>query len=429
MRHSLLVAFTFLFSTNSVTSLHAEEISPVPTRHEVVIGTSPQFVIDAKNHIHVLYEAAAPQVAPKTTPQTASQTASQSTSQSASSATSLSASQATYVPTILSIESTDNGKTWTEPVNVSKSTAASSQSTITLEKNGALDAAWCENIGDELKPDVFFARSVDGGKTWSKPVDVSTTPGESSYPSIAVASDNSLHLVWCDTSKGERNRDIYYASSSDGGKSWGKDSLLPAEDISNTAGFSSEPKIAIDDNDEIHVVWCDSTPGRTRPDIFYVYKFKGHWTKPQNLSSNDRISSHPAIACGPNGKVYLVWSDTARELHLADVWCSVGTDGSFGKPINISNTAGVSTQPTIAADETGRVAVIWSDICIEDGKPEVYARVSHDKAASLSHLIDMSNTKGSSKYAQVAINRDRMFVIWEEDDGGRTHIMISSIIF
>ena len=45
--------------------------------------------------------------------------------------------------------------------------------------------------------------------------------------------------------------------------------------------------------------------------------------------------------------------------------------------------------------------------------------MSHDKAASLSHLIDMSNTNGSSKYAQVAINRDRLFVIWEEDDGGK----------
>jgi hypothetical protein len=111
------------------------------------------------------------------------------------------------------------------------------------------------------------------------------------------------------------------------------------------------------------------------------------------------------------------------------VWCVIGKDGTFGKPINVSNTAGVSTQPTIAADETGRVAIIWSDVNVDDGKPEVYVRVSHDKAVSLTHLIDMSNTRGSSKYAQVAINRDRIFVIWEEDDGGRTHIMISSIMF
>jgi hypothetical protein len=397
MRHSLLVALTFLCTTVASFPVYAEEISPVPLKHEVGFGTSPQFVIDAKNDVHVLYEVAG--------------------------------SQTAGVSNIFSVESGDNGKTWSEPVNISNSTRAARQSTIALDKDGALDAAWCQDIGGESTPDVFFARSVDGGKTWSKPVDISNTPGESSYPSIAVASDKSLHVVWCDTSKGKRNRDIFYASSSDGGKTWGKDSQMLVEDISNTAGFSSEPKIAIDDNDEIHVVWCDSTPGRTRPDIFYVYKQKGQWTKPQNLSSNDRISSHPTIACGPDGKVYLAWSDSSREIHMADVWCIVGKDGSFGKAINVSNTSGVSTQPTVAADETGRAVIIWSDICIADGKPEVYARVSHDKLASLSHAIDMSNTNGSSKYAQVAINRDRFFVIWEEDDGGRTHIMISSIVF
>jgi hypothetical protein len=358
---------------------------------------APQFVIDAKNRIHVLYE--------------------------------LRGSQTAGVSNIFSVDSDDNGKTWSEPLNISNSTTAAMQSTIALDKDGALDAAWCQDTGSESKPDVFFARSVDGGKTWSKPVDISNTPGESSYPHISVASDKSLHVVWCDTTKGRRNRDIFYAESSDGGKTWGQSSLLRVEDISNTAGSSSEPKIAIDDNDEVHVVWCDSTPGRTRPDIFYVSKQKGQWTKPQNLSSNERISSHPSIACGPGGKVYLAWSDSSRELHMADVWCIIGKDGSFGKPINVSNTSGVSTQPTVAADETGRLVIVWSDICISDGKPEVYARVSHDKGASLSHLIDMSNTNGSSKYAQVAINRDRFFVIWEEDDGGRTHIMISSVVF
>jgi hypothetical protein len=391
------VAFAIFSSIAFAASLQAEEISPIPLRYEVAVGNAPQFVIDAKNHIHVLYEG--------------------------------NNTQSANTQNIQSIESADNGKTWSEPVNISNSMNVASQSTIALERNGALDAAWCEDSGDESKPDVFFARSVDGGKTWTKPVDVSNTPGESSYPSIAVSSDNSVHIVWCDTSKGKRNRDIYYAYSRDSGKSWGMDPLLPAEDISNTAGFSSEPKIAIDDNDEIHVAWCDATPGRTRPDIFYVYKSKGRWTKPQNMSSNERISSHPSIACGPDGKVYLVWSDSSKELHQADVWCVIGKDGTFGKPINVSNTAGVSTQPTIAADETGRVAIIWSDVNVDDGKPEVYVRVSHDKAVSLTHLIDMSNTRGSSKYAQVAINRDRIFVIWEEDDGGRTHIMISSIMF
>ena len=90
----------------------------------------------------------------------------------------------------------------------------------------------------------------------------------------------------------------------------------------------------------------------------------------------------------------------------------------------------MSTQPAIASDETGRVVVVWSDTSIESSRPEVYARVSHDKATTLSHVINMSDTEGSSKHAQVVISRDRFYVVWEEDGGSvTTDIMIGSSEF
>jgi hypothetical protein len=188
--------------------------------------------------------------------------------------------------------------------------------------------------------------------------------------------------------------------------------------------------VAVDDEDRVHVAWTDTTPGQTRPDIFYTSLFNGRWSKAVDLSDNTRISSHPGIACGPNGKVYLVWSDSSKELHLADVWCLVGEHGKFGKQQNVSNTAGVSTQPCIASDDTGRVVIAWSDTSIENNRPEVYIRTSRDKCVNLSHITDMSNTQGSSKNVQVLIKKDRLYVVWEEDDErSGTHLMLSATEF
>ena len=379
------------------TSLAAMADDAKPESHDVAVGTSPAIVFDAKNKLHVVFEAK---------------------------------DHGNTNNDIFATESSDGGKTWTIPVDVSNTPGVSSQPAIALERNGALDVAWRDTSSDEDAADVYFSRSTDGGRTWTPPVDVSNTPGASSEPSVVAASDGTLHIIWSDTSKGTKNKDIYYSYSKDGGKTWGKDALLPAVDISNTAGSSSEPKLVIDSDDQLHAVWVDSTPGLTRPDVFASTLSQGHWTKPEDLSDNTRISSHPGVACGPNGKFYLVWSDSSKELHLADVWCMIGDEGKFGKQQNVSNTAGVSTQPFITADETGRVAIAWSDTSIEYNRPEVYVRTSHDKCKTLSHITDMSNTQGSSKHVQAAINRDRLYVVWEEDDERPgTHVMVSSVEF
>ncbi|HEY9760346.1 MAG TPA: sialidase family protein [Oculatellaceae cyanobacterium] len=400
---TLFVGAAAIVSSNFVLADDKEKVVK-PDSVTVAAGDSPSLKFDAKGHLHVAFGRAGKDA---------------SGNQSSD---------------VFITESEDGGKTWSAPVQISEALGRSSHPSLFVEKSGALDVAWSSGDGD---PDVYFSRSTDGGKTWAKPVDVSNTPGSSTEPALAASSDGTLHMVWCDTSKGARNKDVYYSYSKDLGKTWGKDPLQPAEDISNTPGVSSEPQVVVDDEDSVHVAWTDSTPGQTRPDIFYSSlsagsnsSGNGKWTKPVDLSDNTRISSHPGIATGPNGKVYLVWSDSSKELHLADVWCMVGDHGKFGKQQNVSNTAGVSTQPCISGDDTGRVVISWSDTSIEYNRPEVYIRTSRDKCANLSHITDMSNTQGSSKNAHVVINKDRLYVIWEEDDErSGTHLMLSSTEF
>src|SRR5579885_2094292 len=210
--------------------------------------------------------------------------------------------------------SDDHGKTWTEPKDISQiKDGAASHARIAIEKDGAVDVVWLDTIPGEKENDVFFVRSADGGKTWGTPIDVSCTPGASSEPCIAVGPDGNVHVAWVDGPA--KSAEIFYAVSDDHGSSWSK-----GYDVSHTPGTSSSPAIAVSGEGTVHVSWVDTTSGVKHPDIFYARKpAKGDWTKSINVSNSAHVSAQPAIAAVKGDKAYLVWSDNSAKENASDI--------------------------------------------------------------------------------------------------------------
>ncbi len=83
--------------------------------------------------------------------------------------------------------------------------------------------------GPERDPlDVMFARSADGGKTWSKPVrvndDATNNMAWQWFATMAVAPNGRIDVIWNDT-RGNPTAvvsELYYAHSNDGGHTWSK---------------------------------------------------------------------------------------------------------------------------------------------------------------------------------------------------------------
>src|SRR6202034_1135676 len=111
---------------------------------------------------------------------------------------------------------------------------------VTVETNGAIDVAWKDTSPGEQSPDIFFSRSADGGKTWTYAADVSNTAGASTEPAISCGTDDSIHVVWVDTSASPTNPDIYHSVSGNAGEAWSK-----PENISKTPGISREPDVTV----------------------------------------------------------------------------------------------------------------------------------------------------------------------------------------
>lgn len=386
----MLAAVTAVSLSVGLTALAAVK---TPDVRDLAQGRNPIIGSSADGHLHVVYEGMA---------------------------------KGAKAQDILYCESSDEGATWSPPVNVSNTPGVSKEPDMVVEKSGAIDVVWCDSTADEKYPDIFFARSTDSGKSWTQPVDIASTPGRSTDPCIAVGPDNTLHVAWGDTSTGEKNQDIYYSSSTDGGQKWGNNPLLPAVDISSTPGTSSEATLIVDDSGTVHAAWVDTSSGKERPDVYYSQKSKDSWSKAVDISNTKGASTHPTLACN-NGKLYLAWSENTPQEKNPDIWCAVATDGKFAKAFNVSNSPGVSTGPVMLADKQDRVALVWSDTASGDNKPDVYGRFSFDGLKNVSKLMDISNTESSSKNASITMIGDKIFLIWEELVGSKVILQTKSM--
>ena len=215
-----------------------------------------------------------------------------------------------------------------------------------------------------------------GGSYWND--------GESYNPTIAVDSSNAVHVVWYDHTTGVWGTDaeIMYAtyntatgwsnvtviSDGYGGSYWND-------------GHSFDPAIAVDSNNQVHVVWRDQTTGvwGTDYEIMYAtYNTATGWSNATVISDgydgtywNDDGSYNPAIAIDSINRVHVVWHDHTNGVWGADVeimYVTYTTATGWSNITIISDglndiywNDGGSYTPAIAIDSNNAVHVVWRD--------------------------------------------------------------------
>ena len=91
--------------------------------------------------------------------------------------------------------------------------------TVLAARDRSIWIAW--SSGRTGNKDVFVVQSKDGGKTWQQPVQVTKHKNHDDLPNIAQKPDGSFVVVWTNYVPGKadylsKTADIYYATSKDG---------------------------------------------------------------------------------------------------------------------------------------------------------------------------------------------------------------------
>jgi hypothetical protein len=162
---------------------------------------------------------------------------------------------------ILFARSDDGGKSFSKTINLSSSVGGDGKGRINREiwHNGSLDLVAGPKgtlyaAWTEYDGPLWFSRSTDGGRSFSPAHRVAAGGKPARAPSLALGPDGALYLAW--TTGEDEGADIHLAKSMDGGASFSA-----AQVVAPSRTYSDAPKLAVGPDGVLHLVYAESAGG------------------------------------------------------------------------------------------------------------------------------------------------------------------------
>lgn len=265
-------------------------------------------------------------------------------------------------------KSSDGGRSWSTPIRVNDDAggAAQAEPSLALDPANNIYIAWTDARSGNN--DVYFSKSITGGLTFAANLRVNdVTTNSQSEPDLAVDPVNShlVHVVWTDTRSAILGPDIFYANSTDGGLSFNP-SIRVNDDV--TGSEQGQPSMVVAPNRDVYVVWRDPRSAAKGADIYFSKSSDLGATWSPNIFLNSDIGNaiqlDPTMAVDAAGTIYVAWTDyrtanTAPDIYEA--W-SANAGASFGANVQVNDDRGLAPQlnPSLAAN-AGKIQLAWAD--------------------------------------------------------------------
>lgn len=237
------------------------------------------------------------------------------------------------------------------------------QPQVAIDGGGVIHVAFGTKSG-KTQGDVFYARSEDGGKSFSAPISVGSVStlalGMRRGPRIAVSGD-----AVCISVISHKEGNIFLFRSTDQGKTWNQ-----AATINDQRGSASEGLHAMSagPKGELVCVWLDHR--HKKSEVFSSTSTDGGKTWTKNVlayrSPDGDVCPccHPSVVYAPDGKIHIVWRNALGGSR--DMYHAVSSDSgkSFAKAQKLgAGTWKLDSCPmdggSIAILPSGKLATIW----------------------------------------------------------------------
>lgn len=279
------------------------------------------------------------------------------------------------------------------------------------------------------------SRSEDRGRTWSNPVLVTaspeaTDPGADARPKIVVGPGGEVYVSWTRPLARPYTGEIRFARSLDGGRTFSTPTVVHRDRQEITHRFDS---LAVDRRGHVFIAWIDKRdlvaaaaakgPAYRGAAVYFAVSedrgtsFRGDTRLADHSCECCRIALVPQREGGLTAMWRHVFEPNIRDHALA----RIGADGRPGPVERVTFEdwridACPHHGPALAEDGRGRLHAVWFSAApgnaglsygrLGDGRVEAGRRVGGEAAA----------------HADIQAEGDRVFIAWKEFDGERTRL-------
>ncbi len=242
--------------------------------------------------------------------------------------------------------------------------------TMAIDNQGNIHVAW-ESYSNYLAMDTFhriYYRWFNAStRTWS-PVEIvsqSSTISNSYDPVIGVDAAGNVYFIWedyIDYNGAGTDLDIMYKCRNMTTGAW-----MSMEVVSDGSVGSTDPAVAIDTANNVHVAWMEGT----HPNVNVTYKMRNAstaaWTVQEIVTTENVGAVSPDIDTDLSGNVYVAYVD---DMNISgsgsdyDIFMKVKDEKTqaWGAPVVVSvDSPGASWYPSIRVTSLGGVHVAWHD--------------------------------------------------------------------
>ena len=317
-------------------------------------------------------------------------------------------------------------------INVSNHPSVNNEVAIAIDPSNPYRLVAVAHDYRNFFPQAAVWHSLDGGKSWAGAVLADLNPELGAYdgqvdPAVAAWRGGVFFCSFLDHERpvvpGGRNR-LVVARSDDGGVTWPRMGVVVANE--GEPLVEDKPYLAVDDSGgpfdgNVYVVWVhfpEASFGR----IWLARSSDGGATfeTPLELSSGSGMYTGPVPGIGPNGEVYVIWTNGNR------LEGTVSTDG--GVTFSVDRTVTTASRPpsplpgaayrvapfgSLAVDRSsgpdrGSLYVVWADNTGVGHGPDILLRRSADGGTSWSLPVRVSDdTNGAYQiFPWVAVGPD-----------------------
>ena len=322
--------------------------------------------------------------------------------------------------------SNDNGQTFEPAVTVNRTpeliyAKGENRPKVAFGKKGEIYISWTQKLTKKrFSGHIRFARSLDGGKSFSDPIIVNDHIEVTShrFDVMAVNEKGDIYIAWLDkrdllaakkSNKKYNGAALYYAVSINSGKYFNKN-----KKIADNSCQCCRVVMAMDKKSLPVIVWRHIYGDNIRDHGIVNFVNRDQSAKPKRLSfDNWKINGcphhGPAISIAKDGVYHTTWFNNATERHGL-FYANSGDNGvNFSTPVNFGNYENAAGHADVLS--LGKnVYIIWKEF---DGKQSsVYLKKSSDSGVSWSVAKKIAESSFTSDHPFLTNNGNNVYLSW-----------------